>query len=51
MMGQRVHNRRVQLWPGANQLEFDASDLPNGIYQYSVGNEKGQRTGKLAVNR
>lgn len=51
LMGQRVQNRRVQLFAGENQLEFDASDLPNGIYQYSVGNEKGHRTGKLAVNR
>lgn len=51
LMGQRVENRRVQLFTGANQLEFDASDLPSGIYQYSIGNEKGHRTGKLAVNR
>lgn len=51
LMGQRVESRRVQLFPGTNQLEFDASALPNGVYQYSIGNEKGQRTGKLAVNR
>ncbi len=49
--GQRVESRRIQLWPGQNPIEFDASGLPNGIYLYTIGNEKGVRSGKLAVNR
>lgn len=51
LLGQSVENRSVKLFPGENQVDFDASNLPAGIYQYSIGNEKGQRTGKLVVAR
>lgn len=51
LLGQVVESREVKLFPGENRVEFDASDLPEGIYQYSIGNQKGQRTGKLAVAR
>lgn len=51
LLGQTVENRSVKLFPGENRLDFDASDLPEGIYQYTIGNGKGQRAGKLVVAR
>ena len=37
-MGERVQNRRVALFEGENQVEMDATELPAGIYFYSIGN-------------
>ncbi len=47
MMGQAVHTENVRLFEGANTITFNGSSLPEGIYQYSIGNGKGAVSGKM----
>jgi hypothetical protein len=50
MMGQRLETRTLNVQVGTSAFEFDASQLPNGIYMYALS--KGSRvvSNKLIVN-
>ncbi|MBR9922837.1 MAG: T9SS type A sorting domain-containing protein [Bacteroidetes bacterium] len=51
LMGARIHTETVRLEEGINQIQFDGSQLSNGIYLYSFRNEKGMATRKMIINR
>lgn len=47
LVGKRIYTEKVQLYEGANQFDYDASQLPNGTYLYSIGNADGKSTRRL----
>ncbi len=49
LLGNVVESRQVQIFNGKNQLEFDGSHLPNGMYLLMLQNEKGYVTQKLTI--
>jgi hypothetical protein len=51
VLGQAVHSEQVQLGEGINQILFEASDLANGTYFYSVGNAEGRATRTFVIQR
>ena len=51
LMGKAVHNERVQILEGANTIDFDASNLANGIYIYSISNGTDVVSKKMVLNR
>lgn len=51
MLGRLVHNRTVQIAEGLNQIEFDGSRLPDGLYLYTLSNGRSQVTQKMQISR
>ena len=51
LLGQKVHAVKVQLIEGTNQFEFDGSNLSNGMYIFSIGNEEAKISSKMFINR
>jgi hypothetical protein len=49
IFGKVVRQENVEIHVGQNQLEFNAGDLSNGIYIYSLSNELGHVSKKLIV--
>ncbi len=47
--GQRVYAEPINLIEGANQFTFEANDLPNGAYFYSISNAQGKVTRRMAI--
>ncbi len=50
-MGKQIHRQEVNILQGDNTLFFDGADLPQGIYVYSLSNEKGKISRKMIVSR
>ncbi len=50
-LGATVHQREVRIDRGANQINFDGSELAEGLYVYILSNASGQVSGKLMLNR
>ncbi len=40
LLGHQIYTRNLQLTQGDNQFYFDGSNLPSGIYIYSIGNDE-----------
>jgi hypothetical protein len=51
LVGKRVNEQTIQLVEGANSFTFDAGNLPNGTYFYSLGNRTGRATNTFVINR
>lgn len=51
VLGQRVHARTVNLVEGENQITFEANNLPNGSYYYTVGNAEGKASRVMVIAR
>ncbi|RMG86612.1 MAG: T9SS C-terminal target domain-containing protein [Bacteroidetes bacterium] len=51
LMGKEVYAEKVEVQIGANRVDFDGSELPAGVYIYSVGNERGVVSKKMVINR
>ncbi len=51
LLGKVVHQRQIQLLNGENQINFDGSQLTNGIYYLNLYNERGQVSKKLVIQR
>ena len=51
MMGRELHRRQVRINEGENILSFDGSQLADGIYIYSLSNEKGIISSRMVLNR
>jgi len=51
MFGRVVHIQSVQIIEGLNQIEFDGSQLPDGLYLYTFSNGVSQVTKKMQISR
>ena len=51
LTGRVLHREITEVIQGDNILSFDGSELPEGIYIYSLSNEMGRIAGKMIVNR
>ncbi len=51
LLGRVVHTRSVQIAEGINSIEFDGSQLPEGLYLYTFSNGKSQVTQKMQISR
>lgn len=51
VIGKKVNEQTVQLTEGRNQFTFDAGELPNGTYFYSLGNRQGNVSNTFVINR
>ena len=51
LLGRVVHREVTDVIQGDNVLSFDGSSLTEGIYIYSLSNEKGRISSKMIVNR
>ena len=49
IMGQTVFQNNISAHNGQNTIDFDASELPSGIYMYSIGNGANKLTKKMIV--
>jgi hypothetical protein len=49
LLGKVVEERKVQIFNGKNQIEFDGSRLSNGMYVLLLQNELGYVTQKLTI--
>lgn len=51
LLGRRLHEQPVNLFEGENTLDFDGSQLPDGLYLYGITNGRAYATGKMVVKR
>lgn len=51
LLGLRVHTQTVRLETGQNQFNFEAGNLANGTYFYTLGNREGRATRRFVVAR
>ncbi|MEO1627492.1 MAG: T9SS type A sorting domain-containing protein, partial [Bacteroidota bacterium] len=51
VLGRQVYQRNIQVFEGTNSFEFDASQLPEGMYLYAITDGKNILTKKMMVNR
>lgn len=51
LLGKKIQDQNIQLTTGSNQFTFDAGELPNGTYFYSLGNREGRVTNTFVINR
>jgi hypothetical protein len=51
LVGQHVYQEKIQLQTGENHFTFDAGELPNGTYFYTIGNAAGKVTRKMVIAR
>ena len=51
LYGKVVFSQNVQLWRGQNNVEFDGSNLANGLYYMNLYNNRGQLSRKLFIQR
>lgn len=51
LLGQVVHRQRVLIFEGDNTIEFDASQLPAGMYTYALRNQHGAVARQLVIGR
>ncbi len=51
MLGQALHREVVQLLEGENTIDFDGSQLANGMYLFSLSDGRYAATQKMIVNR
>jgi hypothetical protein len=49
LLGNRITQRQINMIAGENNIEFDASLLPNGLYLAQLRNEIGQVAQKIVV--
>lgn len=51
LLGQRVYREDIRLVEGSNRFTFEAGDLANGTYFYTVGNREGKTTKMFVVSK
>lgn len=49
VLGQRVYSEKINLLAGSNEFTFEAGDLANGTYYYSIGNAAGKATRMMVI--
>ena len=50
LFGRVVHTRNLQIQEGLNQVEFDGSHLPDGLYLYTFSNGRSQVSQKMLIS-
>jgi len=51
MLGQGIYTENMNLVNGQNQFTFDAGDLSNGAYYFTIGNARGKVTRMMVISR
>ncbi len=51
LLGQRVYIQKLRLEIGRNEFTFDAGDLANGAYFYTLSNREGKATRRMVIAR
>lgn len=51
LLGKKVHAQTLDLTTGMNQFTFDAGELPNGTYFYTIGNGQGRLSNTFVIQR
>jgi len=51
ILGNTVHQERVNVFAGENNFQFDGTHLATGIYTFSLSNKLGAVTRKMVVSR
>ena len=51
LTGKQLRQQDIFLTEGENQIEFDGSDLANGMYLYSISQGEGQVINKMIIQR
>ncbi len=51
LLGQRVHTQMLGLEVGRNEFTFDAGNLANGSYFYTLSNRDGKATRRMVIAR
>jgi hypothetical protein len=51
MLGNLVHYRKVEIFQGTNNFEFDGAALSNGIYTYTLSNKTAVLSKKMVISR
>lgn len=51
LLGKVVHRQPVEIFEGENQVEFNASHLPEGLYIYAITDGTQAVSSKMVVNR
>jgi len=51
LLGKRMHQQNIRLFQGNNQFTFDAGNLADGTYFYSLSNKEGKVTKVMVVAR
>ncbi len=51
LVGERIEMKSIQLNSGENKFEYNGSQLSNGVYVYTISNEKGTVSKKMIVSK
>lgn len=51
LLGQQKHTQTLRLEIGRNEFTFDAGDLANGAYFYTLGNRDGKAARRMVITR
>lgn len=51
LMGKSIYTEKIKVNEGNNYFDFDGTDLPDGIYIYSIGNNLGVVSKKMIINK
>lgn len=51
LYGKALYSEKLRLIEGENRYTFDAGDLPNGVYFYSISNELGRASNRFVIAR
>ncbi len=51
LLGEEISSTMYQFASGENRIEYDGSNLSNGVYVYTISNEKGSISKKMVVNK
>jgi Secretion system C-terminal sorting domain len=51
LVGRRIHRQSIRLVQGDNAFTFDAGDMSNGVYFYTIGNKSGKVARRMVVQR
>ena len=51
LVGRQIYQKKIRVFEGENSFDFDASDLSNGIYVFSISNHDGWISKKMIVNK
>ncbi len=49
--GKIIRKEKIQVVAGWNEIEFNGSSFPEGIYIYYLGNEKGKVSNRLTISK